>query len=270
MTNYHSDKWIMEQVQRHFKEAKKMYPQEQIVGIFYQGSGNYGLDTISSDVDTKLIITPSFHNIAFNSKPVSTTHILDNNEHLDAKDARLYIQTFRKQNLNFLEILYTPYFIINPLYEEEWGKLVDKREAICRMNPVRAVAAMKGVALEKYHALKHPYPSKLAVLDKFGYDPKQLHHLLRVEDFIDRYINEEEYATCLKPINPKYLLEIKSGILPLEEAEEKAAKAIGNINRMVEDFRSYTEEREDKSIVNFLECIQYNIMRTSVEQEFYV
>ena len=270
MTNYHFDKWINEQVAEHYQEALEYFPEENIVGIFLQGSQNYGLDTPDSDIDTKLIVTPDFHSIAMNSKPVSTTHIRANEEHIDFKDIRLYIQTFRKQNLNFLEILYTPYFIINPLYEEEWGKLVNKREAICRMNPVRAVSAMKGVALEKYHALKHPYPSKLAVLDRFGYDPKQLLHLLRVEEFIDRYINGEAYATCLKPINPKYLLEIKSGMLPLEEAEEEAIKAIGNINRMVENFRSYTEEKEDKGIVNFLESVQYNIMRTSVEQEFYV
>ena len=54
------------------------------------------------------------------------------------------------------------------------------------------------------------------------------------------------------------------------DTEEEAAKAIDNINQMVERFRSCTEEKEDKSIVNFLEKIQYNIMRISVEKEFYV
>ena len=110
--NFHSDEWIMKQLWRHYNEALKLYPEDRIVGVFCQGSQNYGLDFEGSDIDTKCIITPTFEEIAMNKKPVSTTHVLDNNEHLDAKDIRLYIQTFKKQNLNFLEILFTPYKII--------------------------------------------------------------------------------------------------------------------------------------------------------------
>ena len=111
MANFHSDEWVMEQIHRHYKEAKERYSEERILGIFCQGSTNYGLDTPESDIDTKCIVVPSFEEIALNKKPVSITHVLDNNEHLDAKDIRLYIECFYKQNINFLEILFTPYFI---------------------------------------------------------------------------------------------------------------------------------------------------------------
>ena len=47
--NYHTDKWIMERLEEHYKEALEHFPEERIVGIFYQGSGNYGLDTENSD-----------------------------------------------------------------------------------------------------------------------------------------------------------------------------------------------------------------------------
>ena len=66
--NYHSDHWIMDRVQEHYNEALESFPKDRIVGIFYQGSGNYGLDYEGSDVDTKLIVTPTFKDIAMNKK----------------------------------------------------------------------------------------------------------------------------------------------------------------------------------------------------------
>lgn len=117
--NYHSDEWIREQMKGHLEESLNYFEKDQIVGLFYQGSGNYGLDTETSDVDTKLIVVPSFRDIALNRRPVSTTHVRENNEHIDWKDIRLYMETFRKQNLNFLEILFTDYAFVNPIYEKQ-------------------------------------------------------------------------------------------------------------------------------------------------------
>ena len=153
--NYHSDKWIMDRVREHYAEALTLFPKDRIIGIFYQGSGNYGLDYEDSDVDTKLIVAPTFEDIAMNRKPVSTTHIRANDEHIDLKDVRLYIQTFRKQNLNFLEILFTKYVIINPLYEKEWNRLVAAREDIANYSslaPLHNTAAVTGIraALEVF------------------------------------------------------------------------------------------------------------------------
>ena len=145
---------IMKRVQDHYNEALKYFPEEQIVGVFLQGSQNYELDYENSDVDTKLIVVPTFKDVALNRKPVSTTHIRANEEHIDFKDIRLYMETFRKQNLNFLEILFTDFYWINPLYEHEWNRLVAMRENIAHMNPGRAVMSMKGLAQTKYKNIK--------------------------------------------------------------------------------------------------------------------
>ena len=116
MANFHSDEWIMEQLNRHYQEALTLFLEDRIVGVFLQGSQNYGLDYEGSDIDTKCIVLPTLEDLIFNRKPVSTTHVLPNEEHLDLKDVRLYFQTFRKQNLNFMEILFTKYKIVNPTY----------------------------------------------------------------------------------------------------------------------------------------------------------
>lgn len=259
---------VMDRVREHYNEALTYFPEDRIVGIFLQGSQNYGLATPQSDVDTKLIVTPTFKDIAMNRKPVSTTHIRANEEHIDFKDIRLYIQTFRKQNLNFLEILYTDFAIVNPIYEKQWNRLVESREAITHFNPYRSVQSMKGIALEKYHAMEHEYPSKVEVLKKYGYDPKQLHHLVRVEDYLGRYINGESYESCLNPGPMKQeLIEIKMGKYSLADARSIADKAKVHVEEMAEIAYSIYPNKEDPEVNELLDDVQYEIMKIAVKGE---
>lgn len=77
---------IMARLREHYNEALEYFEESHIVGIWLQGSQNYMLDNSKSDIDTKLIVTPTFKDIALAAKPVSTTHIRENNEHIDFKD----------------------------------------------------------------------------------------------------------------------------------------------------------------------------------------
>ena len=261
-------KTVMQRVQEHLDEALTHFHEDQVVGIFLQGSQNYRLDTPHSDVDTKLIVVPSFKDIAMNRKPVSTTHVRINEEHTDWKDIRLYIQTFRKQNLNFLEILFTNYAIVNPIYEKQWNRLVESREAITHFNPYRSIQSMKGIALEKYHAMEHEYPSKVEILKKHKYDPKQLHHLVRVSDYLDRYIAGESYESCLDPGPMKQeLIEIKEGKYSLAEARVIADKTKAHVEEMAEYAYSIYPNEEDPQVNALLDDVQYEIMKIAVERE---
>lgn len=261
----------MERLHEHYQEALQYFPEERIVGIFVQGSQNYSLDLPTSDLDTKLIVTPSFKDIALNHKPVSTTHIRANDEHIDWKDIRLYCECFYKQNLNFLEILFTPYTIINPLYQEQWNRLVKEREAIAHMNPVRAVKTMKGIAMEKYHAMEHPYPSKLEILARYAYDPKQLHHLVRVDNYLTRYINGVSYQDCLipEPEMKKFLLDIKQGNWELAAARQLAEQSLAHVTALADEFCAERAEEEDPAMRELLTDVQYNIMKIAVKQEIF-
>lgn len=265
--NFHSDEWIMDRVREHYNEALEYFPEDRIVGIYYQGSGNYGLDYPDSDVDTKLIVTPTFEDIAMNRKAVSTTHIRENDEHIDFKDIRLYIQTFRKQNLNFLEILYTPYCIVNPLYKNEWDRLVTAREDIAHYAPVQAIKSMRGIAKEKYFAMEHHYPSRMEWINKFSYDPKQTHHLLRVEEYIERYISGESYKDCLISKQPEYLKNVKIGCHTLAEAREIADATINHIDEMCDEFLKTCSTEVDSSIDLLLDDVQHNIMKIAIKKE---
>ena len=264
--NYHSDTYILNKVFGHLEESLEHFSEDNIIGIFYQGSGNYGLDTKFSDVDTKLIVVPSFKDIAMNKSPVSTTHVRENNEHIDFKDIRLYLQTFRKQNINFLEILFTKFYICNTMYCDEWERLVTAREQIAHYDEKRAVQTMYGMSLEKYKQLEKDTPSHKEELAKYGYSAKELHHLLRLEEFIYRYTRGTSYEECLQTKVADYLIAVKLGYFNLNFAREAARSSIERITKMVDSFCQKDIEPH-KEVEDLLNDVQYNIMKKAVMEE---
>lgn len=75
---------VMKRLSEHLEAVKGKHP--EWVGIFLQGSQNYNLDYEGSDVDSKLIVLPSFEDFVLNKSPYSYTHIMENDEHVDVKD----------------------------------------------------------------------------------------------------------------------------------------------------------------------------------------
>ena len=266
--NYHTDKWIWDRVAEHMEEARTIVPTTHIVGIFLQGSQNYGLDYEGSDIDTKLITTPTFKEIALARKPLSTTHVRANDEHTDLKDIRLYVQTFRKQNLNFLEILFTPYKLVDAKYADQWNRLVDNREAITHYDPVRSVKSMMGIASEKYFAMEHHYPSRMAWIEKYGYDPKQLHHLLRISEFLDRYIAGESFEECIHTRQAEYLKDVKQGLFELRQTRDVAEGTYADIHEKCDRFiEVHKNDPINHEVGELLDDVAYEIMKISVQED---
>jgi len=160
----------MKRLQEHYDEVASMG--YEIVGVFLQGSQNYELDYEGSDIDSKAIVLPKFSDFVLRKQEASTTHVLANNEHVDIKDIRLMFDCFKKQNVNFVEILFTKFKIMNPKYEELYQPMFDNAEAIARYNNYAGVNCIAGMALEKFKALEHPYPATMEKIKKFKFDPK--------------------------------------------------------------------------------------------------
>ena len=264
--NYHSDKYIMDGIREHYNEALEYFPEDRIVCLVLQGSQNYGLDIPSSDIDTKLIVTPTFKDVAMNRQPISTTHIRVDNSHTDWKDIRLMLQTFRKCNLNFLEILFSPYCIINPLYAEEWNLLIQNNELIANYDPCKSVKTMCGLARRKYEQMEHESPSHHDDIEKFGYSPKELHHLLRIEEYIERYIAGEPYKDCLISKLPDYLISVKQGCYTLEDARWIANCSMSHIEEMC-DASPFKEHDINRDVNKLLDDVQYEIMKIAIKKE---
>lgn len=109
---------IMARLQEHYDFL--VNKGHEVVGVFLQGSQNYGLDLYTSeyvsDIDSKAIILPSFDDFVYNRKAFSHTYILDNEEHIDTKDIRVMCEMWIKENISYIELLYTNFSIINPEY----------------------------------------------------------------------------------------------------------------------------------------------------------
>lgn len=241
-----------------------------VLGVFVQGSDNYSLSWEGSDIDTKVILIPSFEDFVLNRKPVSTTLILPSNEHIDLKDIRLMHECFRKQNINFIEILFTKYKYLNPEYMKLYQPMFDNNERIAHYNNYAAVNCIAGMVFEKRKALCHPYPSLIDKIEKYGYDNKQLHHILRCEEFLKRYINGVSYTECLIPTDPQYLVSVKSSyIYPVEQAIEIADNCVEIVKAIKQCYMDNNPVIVDKDVDDVMNSVLANVLRYAFSKEFH-
>lgn len=255
----------MQRLQEHLDAVKEKHP--QWVGIFLQGSQNYNLDYEGSDVDSKLIVLPCFEEFVLNKKPTSYTHIMENEEHVDVKDIRLMFDCFRKQNINFVEILFTKYRILNPQYQALYQPVLDAAELIGRYNDFASLNCMCGTALEKRKALCHPYPATAAKIEKFGYDPKQLHHILRLDEFMRRWLNGVPYADCLISQEREYLKRVKAGAISLDAAMEIADRTVERMKKTKAEYMASHVVSVNREVETVLNGALMNLLKFSFQKE---
>ena len=202
---------INKQVQIHanFVEEKRKEGGHRIFTALC-GSQNYGLEEGHSDVDTKSIIIPDFQSLIFDKERKSETLFLPSGEQAEVKDVRVMIDTFFKQGINFLEILYTPYIDIALGYTNFYAELWTLRDKISRYDPITAVKAMAGCITHKcYQAFDGL---------KDTYDAKKLATAYRVADQLEAYSHGANFYEVLHSTDRNDYLTIKHHELDIETA----------------------------------------------------
>jgi predicted nucleotidyltransferase len=200
----------MDIIRNRYNEIAATYGEDNLLGIFLYGSQNYGISTETSDVDTKAIIIPTFEDLCLRA-PVSKELHYDDGSHCEVKDIRELVKMFKGQNINFLEIMYTDYCLINPKYNRLWKELiVNNREKIAGMDRRKAIMSMTGQAI---HTLKQD--------NKNG---KKFANALRLHYFLATYLTGESYGNCLDvsflaPQIAEMLIDYKVGKIEVEDAE---------------------------------------------------
>lgn len=260
------DDYIMSVLHEHHKEAKELG--YEVMVTILQGSQNYGLDiyndSYKSDIDSKAIVIPTFEDFVVGRSPVSHTHERENKEHIDLKDIRIMFDTFKRQNVNFVEILFSDYFIVEPKYKDLWEDLRSLAEELVHAHPSQTVKTMSGISKEKYKALKHPYPTIKWKIDKWGYDGKQLHHIIRINDFIKRYIYGLSFKEAMQPTDHirDMLIKAKLNEYTLEEAEDLAKKFDEETNQIKDDYIKYHGENiTNEAAYDALNSIKVKILK---------
>ena len=190
---------IQEKVKEHYDFVCKYYNENQILGVFLYGSQNYNLHTENSDIDTKAIYIPTFAELAF-EKPVSKELHLPNGEHCEVKDIREIVKNFKKQNINFIELLFTDYFVLNDKYAKLWNEnFIMLKEDIARYNPQQAIHSVSHQAL---HTLRQAVNGDDTA--------KKIANTMRLLYFLERYIRGEPYIQCLVPSGDAHELMLRT------------------------------------------------------------
>lgn len=266
------DEYINNKVKKHYDYLVSLGL--NVIGVFAQGSMNYGLfideEEYKSDVDTKAIVLPTLDDLISGSKMKSTKYDLDG-EQIDVKDIRVMVDMWKKSNPAYLEILFTKYKFINPLYEKFINDIIKMGDDIVKMNFPQLAKCMSGMSKEKVIAMEHPYPSLLDKIEKFGYDPKQLHHIIRLNRLITEvFCCDIPFGEALEIDDErikKYLINVKKGYLSLEQARENAVYYDNDTKEVKEkvleeyknfEFNSKTYEELMKIVHN---CVKFNIIK---------
>jgi hypothetical protein len=217
---------------------------------------NYSTWDEQSDVDSKLLVIPSFEDIALGRKEIASVHIMsDNDEHVEIRDVRAYFKLMLKQNINFLEVLFSDFVIVNNKYSDLYYELVSRREDIAHANTYLFMKACKGMVHQKAAALKHPYPSKELLLENHGYDAKQLQNALRLCEFAERYSKGESFEECLCSNELEYMMDVKryrAGI-DADKAEKMMNVAVKKIDGIEAAYNTYRKNETDPEVLEFLE-----------------
>ena len=145
--------------------------------------------------------------------------------------------------------------------------MFDNNEKIARYNNYAAVNCISGMSLEKYKALEHPYPATMDKIEKFGYDGKQLHHIIRLNEFIKRYISGEKYADCLIARDRNYLIDVKRSIHTLAEARNIAKILSDDTHNLKTIYMMDNPLCVNKEVESILNGVLVNIMKYNFKSE---
>lgn len=217
---------LMNKIMNHREVVLKKYPEYQILGIFLYGSQNYNIATDKSDVDTKAIIIPTVEQLAF--KPVWTETVeFNDGGHCEIMSIIHWVENLKKQNVNFVETLFTQYRWINPFYLNRWKEtFLENREDIANYDKSRMV---KSICHQAINTLTR-------------YDTgKSLANGYRFRYFLYNKLKGADYSKCIKIPNPlnEYLIELK---LDKTIGSKSERKALIDWFNMIKDQTYYTDE----------------------------
>jgi hypothetical protein len=175
---------VKARLEKHYNRAVEHYGEHAVLGVFLYGSWNYNTNTPDSDVDTKCILIPSLYDLAI--KPLEVKHLHIDDEVCECMSIMHMVANWKKQNINFVEIMFTDYCIINPMYQELWCGYFnkDRREMIARYDLRQAIHSMTHQAI---HTIKQD-PT----------DPKKIMNGLRIIRTLDALLNSNAgYKECI-------------------------------------------------------------------------
>lgn len=173
---------ITKTLYEYYEELMTHYSSGSILGVFLYGSQNYQFSWEGSDIDAKAIYIPRLEEIALLKQPVSREYHMSNGAHVEVKDIRLMWQMWKKQNMNFVEILFTDYYLTHKWYTNKWETISALNEQIAHYNPSYAVTS---AYYQAYNTLKQ------------GLTGKKVANAMRISIYLNKYLQGKSYKECM-------------------------------------------------------------------------
>jgi len=240
----------------------------EVVGVFLFGSQNYNMHTPESDVDVKAMVIPNINDLVWGNTEIAKKVVRDNGE-LVIYDIASIHKSIKKQSINFVEILFTEYKILNPQYAHLYAPMFTHRESIADLNTFKAVHCTLSMARNKHKMLFAELPSNASRVQKAGYDYKAFAEILRMEDFLATRISGLPYGISLISNNVNYLRKIKMHELdfPLEQVRACADKALEHMSKRVDTFDEVYGENINEPMVQLVDEVTKNIILRYIKTE---
>lgn len=208
------------------------------IGLY--GSQNYNLDDEQSDIDCKAIILPTLHDIIFRK---TTSKVIEcENGSIDVKDLITFYNVIKKGNLSYIEAIDTEYSIGDKYLKDLFKQI--------RPN----LKSFLGAMYEKRKALTHEYPSKHEEFEKWGFDPKQYHHIIRLSHILQHINNSFSYMVYDDYLG-KDMIEIKRNTIGYTKqfVEKDSDEIIERSKKMIPEDYKYEEVDLSDEIGRYIE-----------------
>ena len=247
---------IMDRVYLHYEYAVAHYGRENVLGVFLYGSQNYECDNEGADVDTKCILLPDLYHLAI--RPYETKHLHipreegQDPEVCECMTIQHMVHNWKKQNPNFLEIMFTHFYVINPEYKDLWWNYIDShREYIARYDVRQGIMSVA-------HQAKH-------TIKQGPYDGKKIGNGFRLLHLLCAYDAGKSYKECLVPdVDCAMIRRLKAGTEPVQVFD--AETLIGAFDEMIAKYEN-VEVGKNKALEISLENFVMDMIRRRIMNE---
>lgn len=249
-----------------------------LVYLAVQGSTNYDLDIYDdeyqSDVDMKAFILPSFKDLYYNEK-VSKTYKTKYGQ-VEVKDVRCLPELLGKMNPSYVELLFTPYFCTSKDSEDFVNKLRELKHRLMQDRFALFVKSLVGTVYTKRDGLFHNREGVKEQFEKFGYDPKELHHALRLSSMLqDLLYNENKFDNLFRVKDEKlkqYLSDVKVyGVESPEVAEKEMSNAVATVEELQDKIYENKNTKPQFTVksdsLNELKYLVYEMVEKEITQK---
>lgn len=249
-----------------------------LVYLAVQGSTNYDLDVYNdeyqSDVDMKAFVLPSFKDLYYNEK-VSKTYKTKYGQ-VEVKDVRCLPELLGKMNPSYVELLFTPYFCTNKDSEDFVSKLRELKHRLMQDRFALFVKSLVGTVYTKRDGLFHNREGVKEQFEKFGYDPKELHHALRLSSMLqDLLYNENKFDNLFRVKDEKlkqYLSDVKVyGVESPEVAEKEMSNAVATVEELQDKIYENKNTKPQFTVksdsLNELKYLVYEMVEKEITQK---